>query len=192
MAKATRPIPVLSESDKQRFFSKISTTPTENGCLEWMAGGIKDGYGVFGLSRDSFLAHRIAYFLDSGTDPVEMCVCHSCDNPKCVNPEHLFLGTDDDNVQDKMRKGRANFVRGDEHWTRLYPEKVARGDRSGKRTKPESQTYGEDNPASKLTTVEVMAIRLDPRTLKAVAADYGVAFTTIHKIKKRQIWKQIA
>ena len=65
-----------------------------------------NGYGEKRYKGKRWLAHRLAYFLEYGEDPGDRCVCHACDNPSCVEPTHLFLGTHDDNVQDRNRKGR--------------------------------------------------------------------------------------
>lgn len=106
MAGAKTPIPQLSESDKERFFAKVSKTPTATGCLEWTACKNNKGYGMFQIRGRLFLATRVIYFLHYGIDPRELCVMHSCDNPICVNPLCLLLGTQTDNMQDMHRKGR--------------------------------------------------------------------------------------
>ncbi len=87
-----------------RFNSKAALG--ENGCLEWSASKSSAGYGQFWVNGRSRQAHRVAYELHHGRIPEGLFVCHKCDNPPCVNPDHLFLGTANDNNQDKMRKGR--------------------------------------------------------------------------------------
>ena len=74
-------------------------------CWLWQAGKDKDGYGVFGKSLK---AHRVYYEIMFGEIPFGMKVCHKCDNPSCVNPYHLFLGTQNDNIQDMVKKNRQN------------------------------------------------------------------------------------
>lgn len=74
-----------------------------NGCWEWQYAVGTHGYGVLSRGR---LAHRLAYELFIGPVPIGNIVCHTCDNRKCCNPEHLFLGTHSDNTQDMIRKGR--------------------------------------------------------------------------------------
>lgn len=88
------------------FWSK-PVLDIKTGCLNWPSRINRDGYGFLRYKGKATGAHRMAYILYSGKDiPVGMCVCHSCDNRRCVNPEHLFLGSVKDNVQDMINKGR--------------------------------------------------------------------------------------
>lgn len=93
-----------------RFWAKVNRQ--EGGCWLWTAGTSRDGYGMFHVGRDLDgrqdvrYAHRTAYALMTGSVPAGLVVCHSCDTPRCVNPDHLFLGTQGDNVRDGARKQR--------------------------------------------------------------------------------------
>lgn len=100
---------------KKRFLEKVKVM--ESGCHEWQSTIHRDGYGKFFYLGRQVQAHRIAYMLFVGS-PEGKFVCHSCDNRKCVNPEHLFLGTSKDNVADMDLKGRRNRIR------KLTPEMV--------------------------------------------------------------------
>jgi hypothetical protein len=93
-----------------RFWEKVEKT---GGCWRWTGGTNNKGYGIFcwkgkGQNRMEG-AHRVSYFLAHGVWPGEKLVCHTCDNPSCVRPEHLFLGTNSENLRDMVSKGR--------HWT---------------------------------------------------------------------------
>jgi HNH endonuclease len=83
---------------------KLAIMP--NGCLEWMKGHDKFGYGFIHHNGGYMRTHRFIWELINGPIPEGMCVCHTCDNPPCCNIEHLFLGTNADNTADKMAKGR--------------------------------------------------------------------------------------
>lgn len=95
-------------SISDRFHSRYKKT--DNGCWTWIAHTDKDGYGILPTNSASIRAHRFSYELYIGVIPEELVVCHKCDNPSCVNPEHLFIGTVKDNCQDMLSKGRDKMV----------------------------------------------------------------------------------
>ena len=116
---------------KKRFWGYVDKTLT---CWLWNAGCFQNGYGQFRLGKKKVKAHRFAYMMCFGEIPVGKIVCHRCDNKKCVNPTHLFLGTHKDNAQDREKKNRHPHLNG-------Y-------DKSGA-----------NNPACKITPLIVRTIR---------------------------------
>jgi hypothetical protein len=98
---------------EQRFLPKVRKR--RNGCHEWVACCSTNGYGVFRLNGKNVPAHRISWVLTYGEIQNNMQVLHKCDNPLCVNPNHLFLGTQKDNVIDMYAKKRDKYSNGYKH-----------------------------------------------------------------------------
>ena len=147
----------------ERFWNKVNKH-AENGCWEWAAGPCGHwGYGGFTIDGRSMYAHRVSWMFEHGPIPDGLYVLHKCDNPPCVNPDHLFLGTHTDNMRDMVEKGRA---------------------RGG-------SLPGESNGQAKLTEADVLAIRADKRTQQAIADEYGVSRRAIGYIKNRKTWTHI-
>ena len=88
---------------EKRFWDKVDKT---DDCWNWTGSVDKDGYGLTRLNGKLIKAHRLSYSFLNGIIPEGMCICHHCDNPGCVKPSHLFMGTDADNVHDAISKGR--------------------------------------------------------------------------------------
>jgi len=110
---------------EQRFWPKVAIDDSDK-CWIWMAQRKPAGYGQlrFGPDHATTCAHRVAWLIVVGQIPDGMNVLHRCDNPSCVNPRHLFLGSHRDNMLDKERKGRANHPRGEENHAKLRTEDV--------------------------------------------------------------------
>lgn len=190
--------PQFTPKDALRFWSKVAKTDNQEDCWLWTASCDSYGYGhiKFKCTDDRlrlFISSRVAYSLTYGEIPAGQCVLHKCDTPLCCNPSHLFLGTKNDNNQDKARKGRA--VSGDVHWTRTTPGKLATGTRNGKYTKPESRPRGEQNGYSKLTAAQVVEIRERFKTgeysFASLGREYGVDHSAISAIVREQTWRHL-
>ena len=95
---------------KERFWSKTKVSDRHEWggtkCIDWTAYRKPDGYGSFSIKTKPFRAHRVAFEWANGEIPEGLCVCHRCDRPSCVNPDHLFLGTSKENAEDMTIKGR--------------------------------------------------------------------------------------
>lgn len=146
-----------------------ATQTAENGCWTFTGTKTKFGYGQLARGKSAgggrIYAHRAAWELAFGPIPPapQVLVLHRCDNPSCVNPEHLFLGDHTDNAVDMVQKGRA---------TRAPQE-------------------GEMNNSAKLTADQVRAIRSDTRKLSEIATDYGIGQSTASQIRTRKLWPHV-
>ena len=157
-------------NDVERFWTKVDKSGE---CWEWTAGlikGLRGGYGTFWFNGTDRKAHRYSYIIHHPLtidlwEHREILVCHRCDNPKCVNPSHLFLGSVADNNKDCDVKGRRN------------------------------QFKGEQLPQSKLTDDDVREIRIKYAnggiTYKQLALEYDVSMVLIGKIVRRLNWTHI-
>lgn len=164
----------LTEKDIDRFWSKVKKA---DGCWMWQ-GSPGPGYGNFWLDGEMRRANRVSYLINFGPFDQTLCVCHTCDNPMCVRPDHLFLGTKGDNNADKTAKGRARGAVGDRNPSRLHPDRVPRGEQNGQ---------------SKLTAAQVQEIRRLYATGKTshqrLAQQFGVSPRAIAFILKYRTWK---
>jgi len=151
----------------ERFWPKVDKN-TENGCWEWTAYKAKLRGTRYGIFRAGPLvkAHRYSWILTNGDIPLGLKVLHKCDNSSCVNPDHLFLGTQQENILDMINKGRSNFggTKGSKQWQSKFLE---------------SQI------------VEIRKCYASGDTLKQIAKRYNCSFSTIASIVRRKTWKHV-
>jgi len=108
---------------EQRFWEKVNKSNSENACWIWTGTKYSDGYGSIKVNRSMVGAHRVSWELAYGEIPEGLCVLHDCpdgDNPSCVNPKHLWLGTKKNNRDDMVNKGRENIVKGEANGMHKY------------------------------------------------------------------------
>jgi hypothetical protein len=152
-----------------RFMKFVKKPDNANLCWSWMGAKDKDGYGTFYGKGFGKTAHRFSYYYHYGVIPKGMCVCHTCDNRGCVNPKHLWLGTNADNTRDRDIKNRRAVTVPPIH-------------------------YGSKNHKTKLTENQVLEIRRllnEGFSCYKLGKIYGVSGNNIRDIKLKRIWKNI-
>ncbi len=167
-------------SAPQRFWAKVEKTAD---CWLWRGGLNENGYGVFRLNNRTVLSHRVAYELSNGTIPDGLLVCHHCDNPPCMRPDHLFIGTNADNVRDRVEKGRSakgGAAKGEKHWSKTHPERIARGEKHGRAVLAEEEVRA---IRSRYQTGVITQYRL--------AEEFGVRKGTISRVLRRESWAHV-
>ena len=146
------------------FWDKVDKTDT---CWLWQASKDKHGYGQLTYHGRHRMAHHVAFELTHGAVPDGLVICHTCDTPGCVNPDHLYAGTHKQNTADMLERKRARHGR----------------------------SPGSNNPSAKLTEADVLEIRWmyenGTLTNRAIAEHFGVTDALIGMIVKRKIWTHI-
>jgi hypothetical protein len=158
---------VLWNFTEERFWDKVAVGDE---CWEWQTYRDEKGYGYFSAHKNGrrarIPAHRAVYLMLVGPVPNNLCVLHTCDNPACCRPKHLFLGTNLDNHRDMWRKGRG-----------VVP----------------TPAHGESRPNAKLTEADVLAMRRSHEaggvSMRQLARQYGVGPSTVQHIIHRTRWK---
>lgn len=185
---------ILRRPLADRFWARVQKTPT---CWVWLGhiGTTGLGYGYLSIhvaGRKKMIpqtAHRISWEIHHGPIPPGMWVLHRCDNPPCVNPNHLYLGTPADNMHDRSERGRA--PKGINHPLVLHPERAARGDKHGYALHPEKWLRGESHPLAKIDEATANIIRNSPEPGVVLAQRYHISPTAISRIRKGKTWKLI-
>lgn len=148
---------------EDRMLSRRVISP-ETDCWEWTGAASPLGYGKVGIGHTVYQVHRVSAHLYLGFDlKSELAVCHKCDNPRCFNPDHLFIGTKGENSQDMTNKGRS--------------------------------TFGERNPAAKLTAAaipQIRALAMSGVHPEVIGQQFGIARRTVSDIVRRIRWRHVA
>lgn len=179
---------MYDDSTISHFWNKVLRLGDDD-CWNWRSSTSR-GYGRFMLSGKRIYAHRFAWQITNGPIPDNLDVLHRCDNPRCCNPSHLFPGTQADNNRDKMQKGRHVALSGDKHYSRIHPERLARGPRNGMNTHPEKRSRGEKNGNSKLLDRDIEEIRrMDSEGVHKtiIATRFGINLSTVYRIVNREL-----
>lgn len=156
--------PLDREHLARRLVNGLSEAP-DIGCWEWTKATNNHGYGTLTVSGRAVYAHRLAYTLGVGPIQDGMKVLHRCDNPRCIRPDHLFLGTQSDNMADCHKKGRSRI--------------------------PTPRVFGERNGSAKLTVEQVSEIRRRAsagEVQRLIAADFGISQSHVSAIKRGRLW----
>jgi hypothetical protein len=146
---------------EERFWKYAKKT---DDCWLWTGAPTEEGYGYLRIRNKAIYAHRLSWQLFRGPIPAGLCVLHSCDNPPCTNPDHLFLGTRKDNARDMRNKGR-------------HPDQ-----------------YGEKSSRAKLTiaqVIELRNLRESGMSYRKLGKMFGIAAPNAWRIVKREHWKTI-
>jgi hypothetical protein len=174
-----------------KFWAQVDQSGGEDSCWKWTrycGNATNKGYGQYHFRDKKVYTHIFAYKLACGDVPQGLEVCHTCDNPSCCNPKHLFLASHQENMQDRSRKGRGGGARGRKPGLRKSYDDVPLREPNNK--------SGERNAKAKLTDDQVRRIRSryaeGDISQRKLAAEYGVHASLIGFIVRRAAWQHVA
>lgn len=155
-------------ADLTEFVVARCSVESESGCWNWNLARDKNGYGKAKVKQKDIRAHRLSWIAFRGEIPIGILVCHKCDNPSCVNPDHLFLGSPQANMDDKVKKGR--WRGGPDCW--------------------DKSRLGAGHHKAKLNEEKVLAMRemLKDRGISEVARFFQVSAGAVYAVKTRRTW----
>lgn len=158
MPRTFKPIPEwLNEKARATLLSRVEMIP-ESGCWIWVGAVDGSGYGKIKIASIEWKSHRLSYALFNGPIPDGFNVCHRCDVPSCANPEHLFVGTQSDNIMDMHVKRRQHLM------------------------------LGVETNSAKLTEAQVLSIFKSTEVSSVPAKKYGITSAAVRAIRRRENW----
>lgn len=185
-------VSLLDDRAKARYWAGVDKRGPDE-CWPWLNNRSPTGYGRLKFGGKCTQSTHAALTLDGRPMPfVGAYALHSCDNPPCQNPRHLRWGDAGDNMQDLISRNRSNWASGKTHYSHTKPELMARGDRNGSRLYPERLKRGEANARAKLCEAQVVDIRASKDRVAVIAKKYAVSPSLIRLIIRRSLWKHVA
>lgn len=214
-ANSANPRPTAGMDADERFAHFTAKTPDANGCINFIGNLNRDGYGVFWAHGRSHIASRWAWIKKHGMLSDDLFVCHTCDNPSCINTDHMFAATNPENTKDKVEKSRQYMKISPDQVLQIFEDArpigeiaeaygvchrtiddLLKGRTRHTKDNPElldkvkwrkfrSRPLGEVRARSKITESDVVAICEDERAPSIIAKEYGVSSTWIHKLKAK-------